>query len=183
MSVPRLEIAKSVVCYSLVVWFCSLPQISGLRSALNSFADACDTARMKISTAKTEVLYVSRRNPDQCSLQVTGATLKQAAKFKYLEVAFTSDERQDKALDTRISKTSVVMLRLHFLVVVKQEFSEKAKLSIFKSFCPILTYGHESRVMTERVGLQMQAFEIRLIGRWKELHYLRRSVALRFENL
>ena len=37
---------------------------SGLQRALNSFADACNTAGMKISTAKTEVLHVSR-NPDQ----------------------------------------------------------------------------------------------------------------------
>ena len=37
---------------------------SGLQRALNSFADACNTAGMKISTAKTEVLHLSR-NPDQ----------------------------------------------------------------------------------------------------------------------
>ena len=41
---------------------------SGLQQALNSFADACDTAKMKISTAKTEVLHLSR-NLDQCVLQ------------------------------------------------------------------------------------------------------------------
>ena len=56
---------------------------SGLQRALNSFADACNTAEMKISTAKTEVLHLSR-NPDQCVLQVNGATLKQVEKFKYL---------------------------------------------------------------------------------------------------
>ena len=38
---------------------------SGLHRSLNSFADACNTAGMKISTAKTEVLHLSR-NPDQC---------------------------------------------------------------------------------------------------------------------
>ena len=54
---------------------------SGLQHALNSFADACNTAGMKISTAKTEVLHLSR-NPDQCVLQVNGATLKQVEKFK-----------------------------------------------------------------------------------------------------
>ena len=37
---------------------------SGLQRALNSFADACDTAGMKIKvTAKTELLHLSR-NPD-----------------------------------------------------------------------------------------------------------------------
>ena len=36
---------------------------SGLQRALNSFADTCNTAGMKISTAKIEVLHLSR-NPD-----------------------------------------------------------------------------------------------------------------------
>ena len=40
---------------------------SGLQRTLNSFADACNTAGIKISTAKTEVLHLSR-NPDQCVL-------------------------------------------------------------------------------------------------------------------
>ena len=35
----------------------------GLLRALNNFADSRDTAEMKISTAKTEVLHLSR-NPD-----------------------------------------------------------------------------------------------------------------------
>ena len=49
---------------------------SGMQRELNGFADVCDTAGIKISTAKTEKLYLSR-NPDQCELQVNGATLKQ----------------------------------------------------------------------------------------------------------
>ena len=72
---------------------------SGLQRALNSFADACGTAGMKISTAKTEVLHLSK-NLDQCVLQVNGLTLKLVEKFKYLGVAFTSDRRQDEKLDT-----------------------------------------------------------------------------------
>ena len=66
---------------------------SGLQRALNSFPDSFDTAGMKISTAKTEVLHLSR-NPDQCVFPVNRATLKQVEKFKYLGVAFTSDERR-----------------------------------------------------------------------------------------
>ena len=138
---------------------------SGLQRALNSFADACNTAGMKISTAKTEVLHLSR-NPDQCLLQVNGATLKQVEKFKYLGVAFTSDERQDEELDTRIGKASAVMRALHYSVVMKRELSKKAKLSIFKAFfVPILTYGHESWVMTKRVRSQVQASEMRFLRR------------------
>ena len=90
---------------------------SGLH-ALNSFADPCDTFVMKISVAKTEVLHLSK-SPDQCVLQVNGATLKQVEKLKYLGVAFTSDKRQDDELDTRIGKASAVMQALHYLIVMK----------------------------------------------------------------
>ena len=111
----------------------------GLQCALNSFADACNTAGMKISTAKAEVLHISK-NLVQCTLLVNGATLKQVEKFKYLGVAFTSDRRQDEELDTRIGKASAVIRALHYSVVMKREWSKKAKLSIFKAvFVPILT--------------------------------------------
>ena len=83
---------------------------------------------MKISTAKTEVLHLSR-NPDQCVLQVNGATLKQVEKFKYLRVAFTSDGRQDEELDTRIGKASAVMRALHYSVVMKRVWPCKQNAS------------------------------------------------------
>ena len=106
---------------------------SGLQRALNSFADACNTAAMKISTAKTEVLHLSR-NPDQCVLQVNGATLKQVEKFRYLGIAFTSDGRQDEELDTRIGKVSAVMRTLHYSVVMKREMSKKESSQFSKQF-------------------------------------------------
>ena len=63
---------------------------SGLQHTLNGFAAACDIAGIKISTSKTEVLHISR-NSVQCSLQVGKVPLKQVEKFKYLEIAFTSN--------------------------------------------------------------------------------------------
>ena len=136
---------------------------SGLQRALHSFADACNTAGMKISTAKTEVLRLSR-NPHQCVLQANGVTLKQVEKFKYLGVAFTSNGRQDEELDTQIGKASEVMRALHYSVVTKRELSKKAKLSIFKAvFVPILTCNHESWVMSKRVRSQVQASEMRFL--------------------
>ena len=49
---------------------------------------------------------------------------------------------------------------------MKQDMSKKAKLSIFKTvFVPILTYGHESWVMTERVRSQALASEMRFLQR------------------
>ena len=63
-----------------------------------------------------------------------------------------SDGRQDEELDTYIGKARKLMQTLHYSVVMKRELSKKAKLSIFKTvLVPILTYGHESWIMTERV--------------------------------
>jgi len=61
--------------------------------------------------------------------------------------------------------------------------SKKAKLSVFKTvFIPILTYGHESWVMTERIRSQVQASEVRFCEELKELHYLTKCVASKFKN-
>ena len=58
------------------------------------------------------------------------------------------------------------MRALHYSVVIKRELSKKAKLSVFKAvFVPILTYGHESWVMTERMRSQVQASEMRFLRR------------------
>ena len=47
---------------------------------------------------------------------------------------------------------------------MKRKLSKKAKLSIFKAvFFPILTYGHESWVMTGRELSQLQASETRFL--------------------
>ena len=125
----KLQINRLLFAVDLVLLFSTE---SGLQRALNSFADACNTAGMKISMAKTEVLHLSK-DPDQCVLQVNKATVKQVEKFKYLGVAFTSAVRQDKALVTRIGKARVVVRVLHYSVVMKRELSKKEKLSLFKT--------------------------------------------------
>ena len=99
---------------------------SGLQRALDGFVAACDYAGMKISTAKTEVLHLSRKSV-QCSLPVGRVKLKQVEKFKYLGVAFTSDGTQDEEIDSRISKAGAVMHALHRSVVMKRELSQKEK--------------------------------------------------------
>ena len=77
------------------------------------------------------------------------------------------------------------MRALHYSVVMKRELSKKAKLSIFKAvFVPILTYGHESWLMTERMRSQVQASEMRFLRRIKGVTLFNKvRIALRFENL
>jgi hypothetical protein len=120
---------------------------------------------MKISVAKTETLVLSRK-PAQCVLHVSGATLKQVEKFKYLGVVFTSDGRQETELDARIAGAGAIMRQLQHSVIRRDEIGVKAKLAVFNSvFVPVLTYGHELWVMTERIRSRIQAAEMGFLRR------------------
>ena len=83
VTIGRCKISQLVFADDVVL-LASLE--SGLQHALSGFAAACNIALMKISMSKTKVLFGS-------------ASLKQVEKFKYLGVAFMSDEKQDKELD------------------------------------------------------------------------------------
>ena len=73
--------------------------------ALHRFSDACLDAGMKISTAKTEIMCLSR-HPVQCFFQTNGVTFQKTEKFKHFGVTLSSDDRQDNELDGRIEKAS-----------------------------------------------------------------------------
>jgi len=75
--------------------------------------------------------------------------------------AFTSYGRRTEKIDTRIAEAIAGLREFYRSVVTKRELSNTAKLSVFKSvFVPILTYGHESWVMTEKILSQVQAAEM-----------------------
>jgi len=104
--------------------------------------------------------------------------------FKYFVIvlAFTSDGTQDEELDNKMGKASAVMRALKFSIFMKRELSKKAKLSVF---VPILTYGHASWVVTERIRSQGQAYEMRFLLRFEGITLFNkaRTVALKLENL
>jgi len=88
---------------------------------------------------------------------LSGTTLQQVEKLKWLGVVLTSAGRRNEEIDTRISEANAVLRELYRSVVTKRELSNTAKVSVFKSvFVPILTYGHECWVMTETILSQVQ---------------------------
>jgi len=78
------------------------------------FYAACDQEGTKISSEKIEVLCT---RPRQCFLQVSTNTLQQVETFKYLGMVFTSDESQNKGVDTRIGEANAVLRDLYCSVV------------------------------------------------------------------
>jgi len=78
---------------------------------------------------------------------------------------YLCDGRRNREIDTRNGKANAVLRELYRSVVTKLEPSNIAKLSVFKSvFFAILTCGHKSWVMTERILSQVQAAEMGVCG-------------------
>ena len=71
-------------------------------------------------------------------LQVSGNTLQQVEKFKYLEVVFASDKMWSEEIDTRTGKANAVLRELYRSVVTKRELSNTAELSISLCSYPYL---------------------------------------------
>ncbi|TWW59478.1 hypothetical protein D4764_06G0010080 [Takifugu flavidus] len=92
--------------------------------------------------------------------------LPQVEEFKYLGILFTSEGRMEREINRRIGAASTVMRALNRSVVVKKELSRKAKISIYRSiYIPVLTYGHQRWVMTERTRSRIQAAEMSFLRR------------------
>ena len=122
-------------------------------------------AGMQISTKKTEVMVLSRQK-EQCAVSVNGTSLKQVEKFKYLWIEFSNDARLDCKIDRRIGTASAILRSLYRSVVTKKEVSRRTGMAIFNAvYRPTLIYGHEQRVMTERIRPRIRAAEMRFVRR------------------
>ena len=97
-------------------------------------------------------------------------------KLKYLGVVFTSDERQDQELHVRSGKACNASFA-PFSRLKTGAIKKGKTLGVKSIFLPILTYGHESWVMTKRMRSQMQASEIRFFRRIKSVTVKHRNTA------
>jgi len=75
-----------------------------LQHAFISYLLRATKQERKSSPKFQAVLYLSLRRPKQCFLQVSGNTLQQVEWFKCTGVVFTSDESQNKGIETLLVK-------------------------------------------------------------------------------
>ncbi|TWW66946.1 hypothetical protein D4764_20G0009780 [Takifugu flavidus] len=133
-----------------------VPSNRDLHQMLGRFATKCEAAGMRISTSKSESMVLAWKKVE-CLLRVGEEVLPQVEEFKYLGILFTSEGRMEREIDRRIGAASAVMQALNRSVVMKKELSRKAKLSIYRSiYVPVLTYGHQRWVMTERTRSRLK---------------------------
>ncbi|VDP49333.1 unnamed protein product [Soboliphyme baturini] len=137
-----------------------------------------DVKTRRLLFADDLVLLASSETVLHCSLErfageyavsgmrINGEAVEQVEKLKYLGMVFTSDGKLEEEMDRRIGIASGVLRELARPVVANAELRLKTKLSIFKSILiPILTYGHESWTITEKLRTRVRAAEMGFLGR------------------
>jgi len=87
-------------------------------------------------------------------------SLQQLELFKYFGVAFTIAGKQNKKIDTRITKTNCVVLRELHCPLWSKNKHRKSFQFLNQVFVLMLTYSHKSWVMTERVISHVQTAEM-----------------------
>ncbi|KAK3539491.1 hypothetical protein QTP70_009045 [Hemibagrus guttatus] len=84
------------------------PSSQDLQHALGRFATDCEAAGMRVSTSKSEAIFLDRKKV-ACTLQVGGEFLSQVEEFKYLGVMFMSEGMMDLEIDRRIDAAAVIL--------------------------------------------------------------------------
>jgi len=138
---------------------------------------------MKNSAENTEViLYAYLQTKGGVFGKWAAIQLQKVETFEYLGMVFTCDEGGapgDWYTDW-IGKANAVLRELYRSVATKRELSNTVKLSVFKSiFVPILSYDHESWVMTERILTQVQTPKLGFLRRVHGVTQGRTEVRLR----
>ncbi|VDP04527.1 unnamed protein product [Soboliphyme baturini] len=127
---------------------------------MERFAAKRDVAEGRVNVPETKNPVLSR-SPVRYSLQIKEEAVEQVEKFKYVGVVFISDGKFEEEIDWRMRVASGVLRESARKVVTKAELRLKAKLSMFKSiFILMLTYGHESWIMTEILRFRAEAAEM-----------------------
>src|SRR3978361_662388 len=122
---------------------------------------------MKINIEKTKVMVVGKENKD-VKVEMDGMTLQQVKDFKYLGIHIQENGRQEAEVNERVTTAVKTYHALGNKFLRKREISRGTKMSVYRTiYCPILTYGCESWVMTNTMKSKIQAAEMKYLRRVK----------------
>lgn len=122
---------------------------------------------MKINKEKTKVMAVAE-NGRTIQIQIENDTLEQVRNFQYLGVIIDEEGKQDLEINRRIEQTVKCYYALNRNFLSRKQISKKTKINIYKSiYRPILTYGCETWIMTDRQKSKIQATEMKYLRRVK----------------
>jgi hypothetical protein len=129
---------------------------------MNMWDGALGEYGLKLSYEKTKYMMVGRGEANE-SIAVHGRDIERVDKFDYLGSVISHDGRMEPEIDNRISKYSRSVSALYPLLK-ERNIPTQVRVHIFNAILkPILLYGCETWVLTERLKSKVQAAEMRVL--------------------
>jgi Reverse transcriptase (RNA-dependent DNA polymerase)/Endonuclease-reverse transcriptase len=140
-----------------------------LKQNIMAWRNALKKRNMNINVEKTNIMVIGEEEQDtQIDMEIDEVKVKQVQNFKYLGVQIQSNGKQDAEINERISAASKVYHALNKNFLGMKQISRNTKLKVYKAiFCPILTYGSESWILTQNIKSRLQATEMKYLRRVK----------------
>lgn len=136
-----------------------------LQNNLNVWNEALQKRGMKINKQKTKVMTIG---DGEVKVEIEGTEIEQVNQFKYLGVVIENTGTQDAEINERIEKSVKLYYSMNSKFLNKKEVTRQTKMNVYKAVCrPILTYGCESWVLTQRQKSKIQATEMKFLRRVK----------------
>lgn len=124
---------------------------------------------MRINKNKTKVMVIGNEKKVM-NIQIDGVAIEQVETVKYLGVEIQENGKQEIEINNRVEKTLKLFFAMQNVFINKKEISKKTKINIFKTiYRPILTFGCESWVLSQRQKSKIQAIEMKYLRRVREV--------------
>ena len=134
-----------------------------LQHNLDMWKKALEVRNLRMNTNKTKVMKIGETNTTM-TIKLEGRDIEQTETYKYLGVIAHSSGRNEAELNDRIETAMKVYHALNRPFIRKREVSTSTKMVVYNTvFKPILTYGSESWVLTQRQKSKIQAVEMKFL--------------------
>src|SRR3978361_2503324 len=138
-----------------------------LQSNLNVWNEALQKKGMRINKQKTKVMTIGDR---EIKMEIEGTEIEQVKQFKYLRVVIENTGAQDAEINERIEKSIKLYYSMNSKFLNIKEVTRQTKMNVYKAvYRPVLPYGCESWVLTQRQKSRIQATEMKFLRRVRKV--------------
>nr|CAH7735643.1 unnamed protein product [Callosobruchus chinensis] len=133
-----------------------------LQGNLNIWNAELTARNLKVNVTKTKVMTTTKEK----NIQITseGKVIEQVEAFKYLGIVIQGDGTMEVEIKERLMKASKLYHTLRRSFICKKEISRKTKITVYKTiFRPVLTFGSESWLLSDRQKSKIQALEMKYL--------------------
>lgn len=134
-----------------------------LQNRINKWSREMRKYGLQINKQKTEIMKISNTQ-EEVTINIEEQEKKSVDRLKYLGTIVRPDGKIEEEISNRVNKTMSTYGMLYKILFNKKEISKWTKIKIYESvLLPMLTYGCESWVLTEKLKQKIITCEMKIL--------------------